>query len=301
MSDPTVAAGHDRDPAAELHLVTPVIVTYNSAHCIPAIADCLRPYRSVLISDNSSDDDTLARAKALIPQATILAHPRNLGFGTANNRALARVSTPYALLLNPDCAIAPADVAHLVATALRFPDAAIIGPQVLDGAGRPEINYRWASTRWTSRGPAASGPACVGFLSGAAMLLSMDVCAPLGFFDERFFLYYEDDDLCLKYFENRHSLIIDPQAQATHLARRSVKGRAPLRGEFWRGYHHAQSKMTYTAKHVGLQKAYRLRTRLIWQTAVGLPLRVLAFSPRMIARTFGRLVGAREWTHQQKP
>ena len=301
MFDPTGKAGYVPDPAPALQLVTPVVVTYNSAHCILALAECLAPYQSVIVSDNASADDTVVRAQEFIPQATLLPHPRNLGFGTANNRALARVATPFALLLNPDCSIAPADVVRLVETAQLFPDAAIIGPQILDGAGRPEVNYRWAATRWASRGPAATGPACVGFLSGAAMLLRMDVCAPLGFFDERFFLYYEDDDLCLKYFRNGHSLIIEPRAQAIHLARRSVKGKTPVSGEFWRGYHHVQSKMTYMAKHVGLEQARRLRTRLIWQTAAVLPLRVVAFSPRMIARTLGRLAGARDWNLRDAP
>lgn len=276
-------------------LVTPVVVTYNSAHCVESLAQCLGNYRRVIVSDNASEDGTVAAVLRLLPAAQVLEHRRNLGFGAANNRALDRVETEFALLLNPDCSIDSAQVARLVATARAFPDAAIIGPQIWDGRGKAEVNYRWAGTRWTSRGVGADGPACVGFLSGAVMLLNMTVCRPHGFFDERFFLYYEDDDLCLKYFEAGHGLIIDPVATAVHLARRSVKGNAPLRGEFWRGYHHAQSKLTYAAKHGGAGDADKLRRRLLWQTAFGLPLRVVAFSPRLIARMWGRLRGVTDW------
>lgn len=287
--------------ADPLSRVTPVIVTYNSAHCLPALAPFLAPFPRVILSDNASDDGLADTARALLPRATVLSHPRNLGFGTANNRALALVETDFALLLNPDCTLTPQSLSTLVATADAFPDAAIIGPRILDAQGRPELNYRWVSGTWVSTGPAAVGPACVGFLSGAAMLIRMSVAAPHGFFDERFFLYYEDDDLCRAYFTARLPLIIDPAAEATHLARRSVRGKSPLRGEYWRGYHHAQSKLTYTVKYTGLPAALRLRRRLIWQTAATLPLRALAFSPRLIARMWGRMNGVLGWTPSRLP
>jgi N-acetylglucosaminyl-diphospho-decaprenol L-rhamnosyltransferase len=277
--------------------VTPVVVTYSSSHCVPTLAKCLASYDAVIVSDNASDDDTVALVSSLLPKAIVLKHKQNIGFGAANNRALNLVRTPYALLLNPDCSIRPEEVARLVKAAETYPEAAVIGPQIRDRNGHLEINYRWLSARWTSRGAGAEGPACVGFVSGAVMLLRMDVCAPLGFFDERFFLYYEDDDLCLKYFEAGHSLIIEPAATAVHLARQSVKRKRILSGEFWRGYHHAQSKLTYTSKHIDLVAARHLRKRLIWQTVLALPLRMIVFSPRMLARMYGRLQGVLHWAN----
>lgn len=298
MQTPTIP---DADPASPLSRVTPIVVTYNSAHCLPALAPLLLRFPNAILSDNASDDGTADEGHRLLPAATILRHPRNLGFGTANNRALALVDTDFALLLNPDCTMTEAALTQLIATADRFPDAAIIGPQILDAEGRPEINYRWVTGSWSSTTPAAEDPACVGFLSGAAMLIRMSVAAPHGFFDERFFLYYEDDDLCRGYFAARLPMIIDPAAQATHLARRSVRGNAPLRGEYWRGYHHAQSKLIYTSKYTGPAAAQHLRRRLIWQTAATLPLRTLLFSPRLIARMWGRMNGVLAWREQTAP
>ena len=73
--------------------VTIVVVTYNSAHCLPMLAPLLSVCPNVVISDNGSDDDTAVKAQTLWPQAKVLAHGRNLGFGAANNRALALVKT----------------------------------------------------------------------------------------------------------------------------------------------------------------------------------------------------------------
>jgi len=276
---------------ALLNPVTVIVVTYNSAHCLAALHPLLQHCPHIIVSDNASGDDTAAQAQARWPQAVVLAHERNLGFGAANNRALAQVQTPFALLLNPDCEMSVAQLQQLLAVADQIPEAAMLAPQLVEAHGQPEVNYRWPSTLWVSKGPAASGPTSVGFVCGAAMLLRMGVCRPTGFFDETFFLYYEDDDLCLRFFKARLPMVIVPQVQALHRSRGSVKGKSPWRSEYWRGYHHAQSKITFVAKHFGGHEASKKRYRLIGITTVALCIRVLLPSPKHIARMVGRFRG----------
>lgn len=276
---------------ALLSPVTVIVVTYNSAHCLAALHPLLQHCPHIIVSDNASGDDTAAQAQARWPQAVVLAHERNLGFGAANNRALAHVQTPFALLLNPDCEMSVAQLQQLLAVAAQIPEAAMLAPQLVDAHGQPEVNYRWPSTLWVSKGPAASGPASVGFVCGAAMLLRMSACRSTGFFDETFFLYYEDDDLCLRFFQAQLPMVIVPQVQALHRSRGSVKGKSPWRSEYWRGYHHAQSKITFVAKHFGEQEASKKRYRLIGVTALALCIRVLLPSPKHIARMVGRFRG----------
>ena len=278
-----------------LSSVTIIVVTYNSAHCLAALHPLLQQAPHVVVSDNASGDGTAAQAQALWPHATVLAHDRNLGFGAANNRALARVNTPFALLLNPDCELSHEQLAQLLAAADQFPEAAMLAPQLVDAKGHPEVNYRWPSTLWPSKGPGATGPTSVGFVCGAAMLLRMSACQPTGFFDETFFLYYEDDDLCLRFFKAGLPMVVVPSVQALHRSRGSVKGASPWRSEYWRGYHHAQSKLIFARKHSSAAAAERLRRQLIWQTALVLPLRVLLFSPKLIARMWGRFNALTQW------
>lgn len=276
--------------------VTVVVVTYNSAHCLAALVPLLEHCPQVVVSDNGSRDGTVQLARQLFPHATVLAHGCNLGFGTANNLALAQVRTPFAFLLNPDCLVQPQALAHLLQEAQNHPQAAILAPQLLNPRGQPDVNYRWPHLLWRPKGPQAEGPACVGFVCGAAMLFRMQAFATVGFFDEDFFLYYEDDDLCLRLFKQHIPIVVIPHIQATHLNRGSVKGKHPWRSEYLRGYHHAQSKLIFATKHLGLPKATRQRTRLLWSTAMALPLRVVAFSPKLIARMWGRFVGLLHWT-----
>jgi len=275
--------------------VTVVVVTYNSAHCLPMLSPLLSVCPHVVISDNGSDDATATQAQALWPHATVLAHGRNLGFGAANNRALAQVKTPFSLLLNPDCEMTPPALQALLEAADTFPDAAVVAPQLMASEDRAEVNYRWPSAYWTSRGGAAEGPLCVGFVCGAVMLLRMERMAITGFFDERFFLYYEDDDLCLRLFQAHLPMVLCPEVKVLHRSRGSVRGRSPWRSEYLRGYHHAQSKLIFLNKHESLQAARRLRTQLIWTTTLALPLRVILFSPKLVARMWGRWRGLLEW------
>jgi GT2 family glycosyltransferase len=274
-----------------LNQVTVIIVTFNSAHCLPALGKAQAQFPHVIVVDNGSDDNCATQTPAHLPQAQVLALPENLGFGAANNRALAQVQTPFALLLNPDCEITPQAVQQLLHTARQWPEAALVAPQLLQPTGKLEVNYRWPHLLWNSRGPAATeGPACVGFVCGAAMLLRMSAYQGQ-FFDEQFFLYYEDDDLCTRLFNQRQTMLIDPAATATHRSRGSVRGRSPLRSEYMRGYHHAQSKLIYARKYQSSAIARQQQSKLLWQTALALVLRILVPSPRHVARMVGRLSG----------
>jgi GT2 family glycosyltransferase len=129
------------------------------------------------------------------------------------------------------------------------------------------------------------------------MLFRLSRFDGVGFFDERFFLYYEDDDLCLRLFQARRPIVIWPAVAAVHRARGSVKGSRPWKSEYLRGYHHAQSKLIYTAKHRSMEQARRQRWRVLAGTTLALPVRAIAWSPRLLARMAGRWMGLLRWRH----
>jgi len=271
--------------------VTVVIVTYNSAHCIAGLAPTLAALPHVSVVDNASNDDTVATVAKLLPNAQILRNERNLGFGAANNRGLRAATTRYALLLNPDCLPAPGFLEQLLEVAHANPEAAIVAPHLGKRNGEAAINYRWPSTFWESKGPGAEGLCCVGFVTGAVMLLNMQVMQEVGLFDEDFFLYYEDDDLCQRAFMLRKPILVAPHVNVIHLSRGSVRGKARWRSEFYRGYHHAQSKIIFTAKHKNREAATQLRRKTLMLAFVAVVPRLLLPAPRHVARLVGRICG----------
>jgi GT2 family glycosyltransferase len=279
--------------------VTVVVVTYNSAHCIAGLAPALATLPHVTIVDNASNDGTADAAAQAMPHALVLRNEKNLGFGAANNRALRQATTPYALLLNPDCLPAPDFLERLLAVAEEYPEAAIIAPHLIGRDGEVEVSYRWPGIHWRSRGPAADGVCCVGFVCGAVMLLNMELMREIGFFDEDFFLYYEDEDLCQRVFAKRKAILLAPQVSVTHLSRGSVRGNSPLRAEFYRGFHHAQSKLIFTGKHVGAKQVARLRRKTLLLAFANLLPRVIVPAPRYMARLLGRIYGL--WIFKDQP
>jgi N-acetylglucosaminyl-diphospho-decaprenol L-rhamnosyltransferase len=279
------------EAALTLHHVTVIVVTYNSRHCINSLAGALAEFPHVIFSDNASEDGTVQTVRHMLPLATVLTHAKNLGFGAANNRALAQVHTPYALLVNPDCEVNKTAALALLAYMQQDPQAAIAAPQIMRSGAKPEISYRWPSTLWPSRGPAAHGPCCVGFVTGAAMLIRIAHVQQIGFFDEDYFLYYEDEDLCLRLFQRKMGIVVVPDIQLTHASRGSVRGKYPLQAEYGRGFHHAQSKILFAKKHVNAQAASQLRFRTLWLALLSLPLRLLLPVPKHVARHWGRVMG----------
>lgn len=271
--------------------VTVITVTFNSAHCVASLAQQLAEYRHVIIVDNGSDDATSEHIRSRLPFAKLIENTRNQGFGAANNQALNLVTTDWALLLNPDCVATAGAIERLVTTGMDFPGAAIIAPHLIRRDGSIEVSYRWPHTKWISSGARTEAPCCVGFVCGAVMLLNMEVMREIGFFDENFFLYYEDEDLCQRVFNAKKEIILVPDIAITHLSRGSVKGRNPLKSEFIRGYHHAQSKLIFEHKHVSASSATALRWKTLGLAVLTLVPRLLLPQPKYLARLVGRIAG----------
>jgi N-acetylglucosaminyl-diphospho-decaprenol L-rhamnosyltransferase len=272
-----------------LDSLTVIIVTYNSAHCMEALAPALRGLVHLIFVDNASNDDTAEKITKFLPKARLFLNDTNKGFGAANNLALQQTTTPFALLLNPDTLPDSYFFEKMIQAAEHFPEAAMIAPQLIGRNGANEINYRWPGSEWVSKGRGADGPCCVGFLCGAAILLNMKNMQRIGFFDEDFFLYYEDEDLSQRAFITKLPMVVIPQIRLKHLSRGSVKGSAPLRSEFLRGFHHAQSKILFEKKYG--KKARWLRWKTLGLALLSLPPRLLVPQPKYIARLLGRTVG----------
>ena len=215
------------NPPAE---ITASIVTYRSG---PVIVSCLqnllastrRPL-DVVVFDNASDDDTLARLQPFTGRVRVVAHPVNLGFGQGHNRALADAAGAYFLLLNPDIAVPPGSLDQLVRHLEEHPECGAVAPR-LDEASANELagfSRRYPGQRYAPKS-FRQLPGEVAILQGACVLIRAALFREIGGFDPRYFLYAEDLDLSLEVRRRGWTLAYAADVVVRHLGGHSEQGR----------------------------------------------------------------------------
>jgi len=276
--------------------VTVILVAYNSVGIIARALASLRgqpDVASVIVVDNCSTDDTCDLIGRDFPEVKLIENPKNDGFGRANNRALKEVTTPYALLLNPDAILEDGALKTLLETAERYPDAAIIAPMLYDEQGEPDHSYKrhvFAREKKRSDYILPEGDLCAEFLSGAVWLLNMKLMKQVGFFDPAIFLYYEDDDLCLRVRKAGYELVLAHNAAAVHVKGAS-SGVVKPGVEFDRQKYMVWSRLYIEKKYRGEGAAKWLARQLQLEYAFKAAWYCLHFNKRKLNRYRGRLAG----------
>ncbi|MEO7068547.1 MAG: glycosyltransferase family 2 protein [Rhodanobacter sp.] len=252
-------------PNSYLEQVTVVCVTYHSRSVIAPLAAALKAFPNVVVIDNGSRDGTANMVRHQIPQARLIERNSNIGFGAANNEAMAQVHTPFALLLNPDSSIELEDLLVLLDTMARYPNAAAVAPQSWQGGNIAQRCFRQAFYKVPRhKGPyqIAAATCCVEWLHGCCLLLRTDSFKHIGGFDESFFLYYEDDDLCLRLRQAGFTCLFEPAAMAKHLG--GASSPKCFRMTFAKAFHYARSRHLAINKYMGSRagKIYLAKTML---------------------------------------
>ncbi|MFE9188239.1 glycosyltransferase family 2 protein [Micromonospora sp. NPDC007208] len=305
---------------------TAVVVTHNSERQIVAALTALRQAQvPVRLVDNASTDGTVDLVRRRFPEVTVLASPTNSGFATAVNRAAAGVDTDVVLLVNPDCVVTPGTVAELVRVLRDRPSVGIAGPRLIDAHGRVAISaHRFESlvTVLASRFGGAlvpvslrrllSGrqrraaydacvrgaqPVAVDWLSGACLAVRRELFVAVGGLDEGYFLYYEDEELCLQAARRGAEVLYVPSVTAVHT------GGASSSDPAWIWPHLYRSMLRYFARHrAGTLRAVRGVVLLRALIGIGLagarmPLQPRAGTARLRAWTrVGRIAVTRPET-----
>ncbi|MFM2066587.1 MAG: hypothetical protein RLZZ584_1496 [Pseudomonadota bacterium] len=277
--------------------VTAVMVTYNSSRILPWSLPPLAGCAEVIVVDNHSSDDTTVVVQRELPHARVIQAGRNLGFGRANNLGLEAVTTDYALLINPDARLAPHALAQLQDAARRYPDAAILAPVLYDAPGQVGDFFRGPYYAPASRpAPEPAGDLCADFVTGAAMLLNLRLMREVGYFDPWFFLYFEDDELCLRVRRAGHAIVVAAGASVEHHVR---QGSTPsARNTLRRFYCMTLSKLYLTRKVQGRAACVRLALRIGLSSLLAVPLMALTWRRERLLRQAARAAAALlAWRH----
>ena len=230
---------------------TAIIVTYHSDAVLPKCVAALKDVGEILVIDNGGTTPIL--------NVTFLKNKRNLGFGRANNRALAKVKTPYVLLINPDAILEKDALPLLLETLEKNPDTALVAPLLTEEDGNHRRSWRVAGERKPTTTPPQ--PFAVDYNPAAVWLIRADALRNIGGFDKGIFLFYEDNDVCMRLKKAGYSLMVEPRAVAMH-----AQGRSSPPTFQTRCIKHAQtsySALYFVKKHYGKSAARKRAFRII--------------------------------------
>jgi N-acetylglucosaminyl-diphospho-decaprenol L-rhamnosyltransferase len=184
--------------------VSVLTVNYNTAdmitHCVDSVLAQEGLEVQMIVLDNASQDNSLAKLSAYNDKIQVKASEKNLGFGKGNNVAAKEATGHYFYLLNPDAKLtSPTQLKQLCDYMDANPQYGLVGTALLDqqgiDAGRPKYHYQHERHL---RFPLDKLPGDIAWLIGASVIIRADLFKQLGGFDEDFFLYGEDIDLCLR-------------------------------------------------------------------------------------------------------
>ena len=205
------------------------ILTHSQPELLPeCVTSCVQEIESsrlsgeILVVDNASADSYPGRCVALSPMVRVLRSEENLGFSAANNRAIRASRGQYVLILNDDALLNKGSLRLMIERLESSPGLAAVGPKFLNPDGSPQKGFTNACfpqlrhivcqilmlepllerNAWTRdaltvcRNPEKSGEA--EHLAGACLLARREALDAIGLFDEGFYYFYEDVDLCFR-------------------------------------------------------------------------------------------------------
>jgi GT2 family glycosyltransferase len=232
-----------------------VILCWND---LKVIGDCLASIYSgthsiefeTIVSDNGSTDGSIDFIRKNFPQVRILENGTNLRFAKGNNVAIRASQGEYVLILNPDTIIHDGALDKVVKFADEHPEAGAFGCKVLNVDGSvqeyarpfPTIRSEWFAAFYLKplaflsdslhhgvyTGWKGDTERAVGWLAGCFIVVRASLLKELGGFDEQFFYYYEDQDLCRRISDAGYPILYTPEMTITHLGGQSTIKRFPM-------------------------------------------------------------------------
>lgn len=224
----------------------------------------------IIVVDNASLDGSQEFIRENFPDVKLICNSENVGFSRANNRGLQECAGEFILLLNTDTSVMPETIEILMTAIQSNPELGAVGPALLSEEDRFQVSFG----RNVSFGSEllqkvflnpfyriwlrfSSKPRTVGWLSAACLLVRHRVVRDVGFFDENFFLYFEDIDLCVRIRNLGYSLLFYPRARVLH-----VGGATTADSPFSSRFQYRKSQIYFYRKHNSKMACIFLRSYL---------------------------------------
>lgn len=191
----------------------------------------------VLVVDNASKDGSAAMVNGRFPGVRVISNGINRGFAKANNQGIRASTGRYILLLNPDTVLMPGALERLVEYLEANPAAGAVGPRMHGPRGETLESFsHFPGPRLLARGVAivltgkyyrdehlkSLEPRQVDWVGGACLMVRREALEQVGLLDEKFFMYWEEADLCLRLRRQNWKTYYVPESQVIHYLGRSA-------------------------------------------------------------------------------
>ena len=216
--------------------ITVVITTFKSDKKIRKCLDSIDSKCKVIIVENSSNQIFKNEIEKSYSNVSCIIANNNLGYSRSNNIALKKVSSKYSLILNPDTVLEKDTLKNFILATKNNDNFAILGPLLYQGK-----NYSLSTLKQIE----------VDNLKGFAMFLNMKKFDKIGFFDENFFLYFEEIDLCKRVKNINEKIYIDPTIKIFHKGGSSVDDSLKDQIDLTKNWHWMWSTFYYHKKYKG--------------------------------------------------
>ena len=214
-----------------------IIVSYNTAdlicNCLDSVLSNDGSSIEIIVVDNASTDGSVDLIRGKYENVQVISNIKNVGFAAANNQALPLCSGRYILFLNPDTEVMPHFFENLIQYMDTHHNIGLAGTKIVDTDGTLQwsISYKYPGHRYAK--PEISGlPGSIAALLGACMIVRSELITILGGFDEDYFLYGEDQDLCLRIRKSGYKLGYVDDSSIIHIGGQSERKSVP--SEVWR-------------------------------------------------------------------
>ncbi len=268
--------------------ITVLIVLYKETYdLISKTLETLKLYKKIII-DNGCDEGLKKKIEASYKIESYILNEINLGFSAGYNQAIKLCKTEFCLILGPDCIIEKEAIIKLHEAYLKYDNCFMVAPTSYNKSD--ELTYTGGPLPENSNKDIIlnlSGDTCVESVLGACMFVKMTDIKKIGMFDENFFLYYSDDDLCRKIGKINKSIIQIYAAKSKHTHGLLVETNKYLK-VFIREYNLMHDALYYYEK-VNDQKYLNLIKKKIRSYLYKLILKLLFFQLDEAIKSFSRL------------
>ena len=218
--------------------ITVVITTFKSSEKIKRCLNSIDRQCKVLIIENSNDLVIKENLEKEFDNVECILTGSNIGYGSANNIGLKKVSTKYALILNPDATLHSSTLENFIKTTKKISEFAIMAPYIQE-KNNENINNQNIF------------PLEVENVKGFAMFLNLSEFKEVGFFDENFFFYFEEIDLCKRLTKSGKKIYLIPDIKIDHAGGISHDESIKNEMELSRNWHWMWSTFNYHKKYKG--------------------------------------------------